>query len=215
MPKFNKPKLNKSKFDDRPNQSKPLPSESELPPVQLDETIVAGRRPKPLNDLQRLLAEVTELKEGFNPEMLAHLVENNPFNDNQFESKIRKILGTKNINSTIKNSIKYLEYIKQNMQFPCHVTGREEFEWEEEYIMGLGSKKEYARLKKTQPSYTDNFTIDRVEDLVVHEDDLFAQVQRVGDRKKFILLLVELESVDAISPNNQLLHDYSVWYLNY
>jgi hypothetical protein len=81
--------------------------------------------------------------------------------------------------------------------------------------MGLGSKKEYARLKKTQPSYTDNFTIDRVEDLVVHEDDLFAQVQRVGDRKKFILLLVELESVDAISPNNQLLHDYSVWYLNY
>jgi hypothetical protein len=215
MPKFNKPKLNKSKFDDRPNQSKPLPSESELPPVQLDETIVAGRRPKPLNDLQRLLAEVTELKEGFNSEMLAHLVENNPFNDNQFESKIRKILGTKNINSTIKNSIKYLEYIKQNMQFPCHVTGREEFEWEEEYIMGLGSKKEYARLKKTQPSYTDNFTIDRVEDLVVHEDDLFAQVQRVGDRKKFILLLVELESVDAISPNNQLLHDYSVWYLNY
>lgn len=225
MPKFNKPKLNQpkvnkskvnqSKFDDRPTSSKSLPSESELPPVQLDETIVAGRRPKPLNDLQRLLAEVTELKGGFNPEMFAHLVENNPFNDNQFESKIRKILGTKNINSNLKNSIKYLEYIKQNMQFPCHVTGREEFEWEEEYIMGLGSKKEYAKLKKIQPSYTDNFTINRVEDLVVHEDGIFAEVERVGDRKKFSLLLVELASVDAISPNNQLLHDYSVWYIHY
>ena len=57
QPKVNQPKVNKSKLDDRPDQSKSLPSQSELPPVQLDETIVAGRRPKPLNDIQRLLAE--------------------------------------------------------------------------------------------------------------------------------------------------------------
>ena len=219
MPKFNKPKLNqpkvnKSQFDDRPNQSKSLSSESELPPVQLDETIVAGRRPKPLNDLQRLLAEVPELRGGLNPEIFTHLVENNPFNDSQFESKIRKILGTKKINANFENSIKYLNYLKQNMQFPCHVTGIEEFEWEEEYIMGFGTKKEYARLKKTQPSYTDSFTINRVEDLILHEDGIFAQVQRVSDRKNFLLLLAELESVDAMSPNNQLLDDYSVWYIN-
>ncbi len=215
QPKVNQPKVNKSQIDDRPNQSKSLPSESELPLVQLDETIVAGRRPKPLNDLQRLLAELPELRAGFNPEMFDHLPENSPFNDKQFESKIRKILGTRNIDSTLENSIKYLEYIKQNMQFPCHVTAIEEFEWEEEYTMGLGSKKEYARLKKTQPSYTDSFTINRVEDIVVSEDGIFAQVQRVGERKKFILPLAELESVDTISPNNQLLHDYSVWYINY
>ncbi|MEG4012811.1 MULTISPECIES: hypothetical protein [unclassified Microcoleus] len=220
MPKFNKPqlnksKVNKSKFDDRPNQTKPLLSESELPPVQLDETIVAGRRPKPFNDLQRLLAEIPELTGGFNPEVFAQFAENNPFNDKKFETQIKKILRNKNINSTRDNSIKYLEYIKQHIQCPCQVTGIEEFEWEEEYTMGLGSKKEYARLKKTQPSYTDKFIIDRVEDFVVTEDGIFARVQRVGDRKRFILLLAELKAVDVISPNHQLLQDYAVWWINY
>jgi hypothetical protein len=225
MPKFNKPKVNqpkvnqskvnKSQFDDRPNQSKPLPSESELPPVQLDETIVAGRRPKPLNDLQRLLAEVPELGGTFKPEIFAHLDENNPFNGSQFESKIRRILGNKKINADLKNTIKYLDYLKQNFQVPCHVTGIEEFEWEEEYLMGFGTKKEYARLKKTQPSYTDKFTIHRLEDFSIQEDGIFVEVQRVGDRKKFMLRLAELESVDDIPPNNHLLHDYSVWWINY
>jgi hypothetical protein len=225
MPKFNQPKVNKSKVnksqvnksqvDDRPDQSPSLPSQSEVPPVQLDETIVAGRRPKPLNDFQRLLAEVTELRAGFDPEMLALLDENIPFNTKQFETKISKILGSKNIKSSLKNSVKYLDYIKQNIQLPCHVTGIEEFEWEEEYTMGSGSKKEYARLKKTQPSYTDRFTINRLEDLVIQEEGIFVEVQRVGDRQKFMLPLFELESVDVISRNNQLLDDYVVWFLNY
>ncbi|MEG3861133.1 hypothetical protein [Microcoleus sp. herbarium12] len=225
MPKFNKPKLNQpkviksqvnnSKSGDRPNQSKPLPSESELPLVQLDETIVAGRRPKPLNDLQRLLAEAPELGGTFKPEIFAHLDENHSFNGSQFESRIRRILGNKKINADLKNTIKYLDYLKQNFEVPCHVTGIEEFEWEEEYLMGFGTKKEYARLKKTQPSYTDKFTIHRLEDFSIQEDGIFVEVQRVGDRKKFMLRLAELESVDDIFPNNQLLHDYSVWYINY
>ncbi|MEG4849359.1 calcium-binding protein [Microcoleus sp. B5-D4] len=225
MPKFNKPKLNqpkvnkskvnKSKVDDRPDQSQSLPSQSQLPPVQLDETIVAGRRPKPLNDFQHLLEELSELRSGFDPEMLAHLDKNIPFNTKQFETKISKILASKNIDSTLKNSVKYLEYIKQNIQLPCHVTGIEEFEWEEEYTMGYGSKKEYARLKKTQASYTDRFTINRLDDFVIQEEGIFVEVQRVSDRQKFMLPLFELESVDASSPNNQLLDDYAVWCINY
>ncbi|MEG4391879.1 calcium-binding protein [Microcoleus sp. BROC3] len=225
MPKFNKPKLNQpkvnkskvnqSKFDDRPDQSKSLSSQSDLPPVQLDETIVAGRRPKPVNDFQRLLEELSELRSGFDPEILAHIEENIPFNTQQFETKISKILGSKNIDCTLKNSVKYLEYIKQNIQLPCHVTGIEEFEWEEEYTMGSGSKKEYARLKKTKPSYTDRFTINRLEDLVVQEEEIFVEVQRVGDCRTFTLPLSDLESVDASSPNNQLLDDYAVWFINY
>ncbi|MEG4115276.1 MULTISPECIES: calcium-binding protein [unclassified Microcoleus] len=225
MPKFNKPKLNqpklnkskvnKSKVDDRADQSQFLPSQSELPPVQLDETIVAGRRPKPVNDFQRLLAEVTELRSGFDPEMLANIDKNLAFNTKQFETKISKILGSKNLDCNLKNSVKYLDYIKQNIQLPCHVTGIEEFEWEEEYTMGYGSKKEYARLKKTQPSYTDTFTISRLDDFVIHEEGIFVEVQRVGDRQKFVLPLSELESVDLISRNNQLLDDYAVWFINY
>jgi hypothetical protein len=59
-PKFDKPKLNKSKFDDPkskepPDRSKSLPTAAQLHPVQLDETIVAGRRSKQLNQLDRLL----------------------------------------------------------------------------------------------------------------------------------------------------------------
>ncbi|MEG4231896.1 calcium-binding protein [Microcoleus sp. Pol11C3] len=225
MPKFNKPKLNqpkvnqskvnKSQLDDRPDQSKSLPSPSELPPVQLDETIVAGRRPKPVNDFQSLLEELSELRAGFDPEMLAHLDKNIPFNTKQFETKISKILGSKNIDFSLKNSVKYLDYLKQNIQLPCHVTGIEEFEWEEEYTMGSGSKKEYARLKKTQPSYTDRFTINRLEDLVLQEEGIFVEVQRVSDRQKFMLPLSELESVDVISRNNQLLDDYAVWFIHY
>ncbi|MEG4805029.1 hypothetical protein QUB63_30635 [Microcoleus sp. ARI1-B5] len=220
MPKFDKPELNKSKvnkckFDDRPNHSKSLPSASELPLVQLDETIVAGRRPKPLNDFQRLLVEVPELRAGFEPEMFAHLLENIPFNPKQFETKIRKILGSKNIDVSLENSIKYLDYIKQTIQFPCHVTGIEEFEWEEEYTMGSGSQTEYAKLKKTQPSHADTFTISRLEDLLVREDGIFSQVQRLGDCRKFMLPLADLKSVDITSLNYQLLHDYSVWFVNY
>lgn len=214
-PKVNQSKVNKSKLDDRPDQSKSLPSQSELPPVQLDETIVAGRRPKPLNDFQRLLAEVPELRAGFDREMFAHLHENFPFNVKQFESKIKKIVGSKDIDVSLENAIKYLEYIKQNIKLPCHVTGIEEFEWEEEYTMGSGSKKEYARLKKTQPSYTDKFTINRLEDFVVQEEGILVEVQRVGDNQKFMFPLSELESLDVISPNNQLLNDYAVWIANY
>ena len=216
MPKFNKPKLNKSQFDDdRPNQNKSFPSEAELPAVVLDETIVAGRRPKPLNDFQRLLMEIPELSSEFDPEMFAHLQETIPFNVKQFESKIRQILGSKNIDTSLENSIKYLEYIKQNIQLPCFVTGVEEFEWEEEYTMGSGSKKEYAKLKKTQPSHTDRFTINRLDDLFIEEDRIFVEVTRLSDRQKFILPLADLESVDVISHNQQLLDDYYLWFVNY
>lgn len=225
MPKFNKPKLNqpkvnkskvnKSKVDDRPEQSQSLASQSELPPVQLDETIVAGRRPKPANDFQHLLEELSQLRAGFDPEMLVHIDKNLPFNTKQFETRISKILGSKNIDCTVKNSVKYLDHLKQNIQLPCQVTGIEEFEWEEEYTMGYGTKKEYVRLKKTQPSYTDRFTINRLEDFVIQEEGIFVEVQRVGDRQKFMLPLFELESVDVSSRNNQLLDDYAVWFLNY
>jgi len=60
MSKFDKPKIKKPKFDDRLNKTKSLLSEAELPPIQLDETIIAGRRPKPLNSVERLLMEIPE-----------------------------------------------------------------------------------------------------------------------------------------------------------
>ena len=40
---------------------------------------------------------------------------------------------------------------KKNLQFPLEVTGIEDFDWEEFYILGPGEKKEYERLKKHNP----------------------------------------------------------------
>ena len=69
------------------------------------------------------------------------------------------------------------------------LTGSEDFEWEEFYIIGPGSKKEHERLRKTNASYLDTFDlIDFVLD--PYEDDgIHAQVRRLSDDKIFILPL--------------------------
>ncbi|MGL5061059.1 MAG: calcium-binding protein [Microcoleus sp.] len=219
MPKFEKPKLKKSKFpesqsqDDRQEQSKSGLT-AKLPPIQLDETIVAGRRPKKLSQLERLLMEMPD----FNLGQLAIPVEiagSEPFEVKEFETKVSKILNSKNIDVNGKKLTKYLEYLKQNLRFPCLVTGREDFAWEEEYVLGSRSKKEYERLKKTQPSYTDTFSIAQFEDSFNSDEGLIVTVQRLSDKKQFILPLVDLEACDESSPNNQLLDDYAVWFVNY
>ncbi|MCU0540704.1 MAG: hypothetical protein MUE44_00780 [Oscillatoriaceae cyanobacterium Prado104] len=224
MPKFDKPKLNKSKLnqsefdgsnstDDCSNKSKSLPT-AKLPPVQLDETIVAGHRPKKLSQLERLLMEMP----NFHISQLAFpadIAGDDPVDVKEFESRISKILNAKNIDVNVKKLTKYLEYLKQNIKFPCRVTGREEFIWEEEYLFGGGSKKQYEKLKKTQPSYTDTFAISQFEDAFDTDEGIIVKVQRLSDKKEFILPLVELEASDNNSPNDRLLDDYSTWFANY
>ena len=218
-PKFDKPKLNKSKFDDPkskepPDRSKSLPTAAKLHPVQLDETIVAGRRSKQLNQLDRLLMDLPDFHYS-QPTMPAALTESARFDLEKFESKISKILTAKNIDVGVRSLLKYLEYLKKNIKLPCSVKGRSPFMWEEEYASGSGSKKEYERLKKTKPSYTDTFLISRFKDSVHPEEGIFVSVQRLTDRKEFLLPIVDLAASDAASPNNQLLDDYAIWFLNY
>ena len=43
------------------------------------------------------------------------------------------------------------------------MTGIEDFQWEEPYVIGGWSQKEYERLKKTQPSYRDHYDLLAVE----------------------------------------------------
>ncbi|MEI9478297.1 MAG: calcium-binding protein [Deltaproteobacteria bacterium] len=70
-------------------------------------------------------------------------------------------------------------------------------------------------MKKTQPSYKDNFSlINFIDDIDDEYDGIFVNVQRVSDKKKFILPLSNLESTDRKSENYQLLDDYSVWFVN-
>lgn len=214
MSKFDKPKIKKPKFDDRPNKSKSLISEGELPPIQLDETIVAARRQKPLNDIEHLLRAIPEFN-SLETGMLTGRDGSLPFDMKKFDRKIAKILHSKSIDVGIENLVRYLAYLNKNLQLPCIVTGREDFPWEEEYVIGDGSQKEYQRLKKTQPSYTDIFEIKRFKDSVYQEDGILVEVKRLSDNKEFVLPLVDLEASDEDSPSNEFLDDYSVWFINH
>ena len=107
---------------------------------------------------------------------------------------------------------KYLSYLQENIDMPCHLTGVEDFPWEERYVFGYGDPKEYERLKKKQPSYTDIFNL---IDYEVDGKYIYAKVKRLSDKKKFDLPLDDLKAVDENTKNYSILHDYSVWKVNY
>lgn len=114
-----------------------------------------------------------------------------------------------------ENLKKYLDYLKQNIESPCRLTGREDFPWEEYYVLGPGSKKEYEKLKKSQPSYTDEFELVEFDDEVDLDDGILVNVRRISDKKRFSLPLADLEVTDRKSRNSELLDDYSFWFVNY
>jgi hypothetical protein len=137
------------------------------------------------------------------------------------EERIAQILADGDVDNEEKQEkssetvAKYLHYLKENIEFPCIVTGLEDFPWEEKYVFGYGSKKEYEKLKKDNPSYKDKFEIlDFIED-EDYDRHIMVKVKRLSDQKEFILDLDYLKAVDKKSKNYQLLDDYSVWYVNY
>jgi hypothetical protein len=113
----------------------------------------------------------------------------------------------------------FLEYLKANLQFPCEVTGIEDFRWEEPYVLGGWSQQEYKRLKKTQPSYADKYELLDLEhgwqsEWMMFGEDIVAHVRRKSDGKEFYLGLAELRATSKKSTNFRLLDDYSVWLVN-
>jgi hypothetical protein len=113
-----------------------------------------------------------------------------------------------------------LAHLQAHLELPCEVTGSEGFQWEERYVIGGFDEREYARLKKTQPSYTDKYALFKLERGMVSRwmmfgsDDIGAHVRRLSDGKVFVLGLCELEATDRDSANAQLLTNYSIWVVN-
>ena len=130
------------------------------------------------------------------------------------ERRIIEILCTKKLDVTRKTLKTYFEYLKNHVEISCQLTGIEDFEWEEPYVFGFGSKREYQELKKTQPSYTDKFALISFVEDIDEWYGLSVRVQRLSDKKQFILPLADLKSTDRKSKNYQLLDDYSVWFVN-
>lgn len=111
------------------------------------------------------------------------------------------------------------KHLQEHLTLPCLVTGIEDFQWEEPYVIGGWSPAEYRRLRKTQPSYRDRYellSIDAREksEWMMIDEDIAARVRRVKDGKEFMLGLSELEALDKSSNNYRLLDDYAVWFVN-
>ena len=110
---------------------------------------------------------------------------------------------------------KYLEYLKNNIQFPCLLTGFGDFLWEERYVFGFGEEEEYEELKKTNPSYTDIFELIDFNELEASDDEIIVKVKRQKDKKYFFIGLDWLKAIDKKSTNFQLINDYASWHTNF
>jgi hypothetical protein len=115
----------------------------------------------------------------------------------------------------------FFEHLRCSLVLPCEVTGIEDFQWEEVYVIGPGDRREYERLKKHQPSSRDRFELVGIglgeysEWMMFAGEDIAAQVRRKSDGKAFTLGLSELTVVEKKSPNYQVLDDYAVFFVNY
>ena len=128
------------------------------------------------------------------------------------EQRIHAVLGEDN-ERTPKNARRYLVHLKKHLSLPLRVTGIEDFLWEEPYVFGYRDRNRYEEMKKTNPSYTDEF--DLIDILDPESDDLVAKIRRVSDGKTFQMGLSWFGCVDKKSPDYVTLNDYSVWYVNY
>ncbi len=137
----------------------------------------------------------------------------------QQEKRIAKLFGEKKVPKVNDETLKrYLDYLKQHLEFPCPLTGTEDlgcFSWEEYYTFGPGSEEEYEELKKKRASYTDTYELLSIDDDVDPNYGIFANVRRLSDKKKFVLPLADLEASEEKSTNYQLLDDFSVWFVNW
>jgi hypothetical protein len=136
---------------------------------------------------------------------------------NQNIKRIEQLLSNRfdNISKRPETLLFFKSYLEANLKFPIHITGIEDFDWEEFYLLGPGSKQEYETLKKNRPSYSDIFNMIRIDPYFDEDFGLFTKVTRLSDKKRFQLPLADMKAVNEKSPEYQLLQDYSVWFINY
>lgn len=65
--------------------------------------------------------------------------------DNQ-EKRIMALLGAKKLDVTRATLKRYLQYLKRHVEFPCQLTGIEDFGWEEFYVFGPGNKSAFSSI---------------------------------------------------------------------
>ncbi|MGB3532325.1 MAG: calcium-binding protein [Microcoleaceae cyanobacterium] len=210
-----------SKSYQKKKKQKSQPPPEDLKPIQIDETILSGQ----FNNQQRspinsdMIAAVTSLIEKFEDLGLTDsdglLLGSDEFNIEEFETKIQTILGNKKIKCNQQNLKKYCNFLQTTLETPCYLTGRENFSWEEEYLLGSGTSRTYERLKKKYPTHTDTFKLLEFSQTVSEIDGIFVEVERTSDRQQFTLPLADLVALTPDSLNYSIIEDYCIWFINY
>ncbi|MGL5194558.1 MAG: hypothetical protein ACRC8Y_13310, partial [Chroococcales cyanobacterium] len=135
------------------------------------------------------------------------------FDEDEFELELQEILGSSNLEVNEENLTRYLQFLKARIKPPYKLTGNGEFDWEEEYVSGGKSKKEYEKLKKYQPSYTDTFSL--VQFCDVGTEGIMVKVERTSDRRQFILPLIDLDVTTEDPEHFELIDNYLLWFFSY
>jgi hypothetical protein len=132
------------------------------------------------------------------------------------EARIAKVFGTKEVPEVCKkNLLRYRNYLLQHFDRKMVLTGREDFPWEEKYVIGPGSRSEYEKLKKTNPSYTDEYELIDIAEGEVAENDLLATVKRLSDDKNFEIGISWLTPKKKRGRDHQLFDDFATWAVNW
>ncbi len=146
-------------------------------------------------------------------EKMEALYQNSAFDEQG--KRIATILSDHDLSVTEEKQNMFFDYLQKNIQTKIILTGTEDFPWEEKYIFGGWSKKEYEELKKTHASYTDKFELIKLLEFIDETYGIIAKVKRVTDKKRFELPLWDLNCIDESSKNYELISDYSFWMTNY
>lgn len=132
------------------------------------------------------------------------------------ETRIANALGTDAVPLVDEeNLLKYRKYLLDNLDKGVVLTGREDFPWEEKYVLGCVNKVEYEKLKRTNPSYTDEFELLDILAEELEENDLVASIKRLSDQKTFTIGLSWLTTKSKEGKNFQLLDDFATWVVNW
>ena len=132
------------------------------------------------------------------------------------ESRIAKIFSSNEIPDVSKQHAEtFINFIKTNISPNVLLVGREIFfPWEESYMFGRGTEREYKYLKKKQISHDDQVQLISFEKFD-YDGDWVVKVKRLSDKKSFNAHLSWFKCVETDSNNAQLLDDFAFWIVNW
>ncbi len=130
--------------------------------------------------------------------------------------RIAKVFNQEEAPEVSRESLQvYRSYLLSRLDRQTVLTGREDFLWEEFYVLGPGDRTEYEQLKKNRASYTDTFLLIDIPERQAEKRDLIARVKRLSDGKTFDIGLYWLTAKKKKTETFQLLDDFATWSVNW